>query len=444
MWQEPASGAGSIRRTARRRQRARRSSRAAAARTHRRADEPAPRRAVQPERRRRATACSAARSSATSRRWSARPCTARSTATVTAIVDGPARRRHARRGRRDRRPTRSRTLDVFELPITETETMRRSRARPASSAWAARRSRRPSSCVRPNDMPIDTVILNGCECEPYLTVRPPAHARGARSASSRGAADHRRRRRRRAHRHRRRGQQARRRRGARARQRATDVEVRRAADPLPAGRREAAHLRRARPGGAARQAARARRARSCTTSAPPRRSPRRSTQRKPLMERVVTVTGRRRQARQLPARSSARRSPTCVEIAGGLDRGRRARDRGRPDDRAARSASLDVPVVKGTSGVVALDRGEAAPAVDGDQPCIRCGRCVEACPMCLQPYAIGELRGPRAIWDDVRALLTRWTASSAAAALRLPDAPSARPAHQRSARRTLMAKGVKP
>ena len=44
--------------------------------------------------------------------------------------------------------------------------------------------------------------------------------------------------------------------------------------------------------------------------------------------------------------------------------------------------SLDVPVLKGTSGILALthrlaERPELA--------CIRCGRCLEACPMFLNP-----------------------------------------------------------
>jgi len=59
---------------------------------------------------------------------------------------------------------------------------------------------------------------------------------------------------------------------------------------------------------------------------------------------------------------------------------------------------LDVPVVKGMSGIVALTAAEAAPIVDADQPCIRCGRCVEACPMLLHPYAIANY-ADRRMWD---------------------------------------------
>ena len=54
-------------------------------------------------------------------------------------------------------------------------------------------------------------------------------------------------------------------------------------------------------------------------------------------------------------------------------------------------ASLDVPVTKAVSGMVVLE------ADDGDrrerpvQPCIRCAYCVEACPMHLNPSTLGLL-----------------------------------------------------
>jgi len=60
--------------------------------------------------------------------------------------------------------------------------------------------------------------------------------------------------------------------------------------------------------------------------------------------------------------------------------------------------SLDVPVVKGTSGIVALRKGEVGPVVVGDQPCIRCARCTRMCPMFLQPWAIG-IAANRHDWD---------------------------------------------
>lgn len=45
-----------------------------------------------------------------------------------------------------------------------------------------------------------------------------------------------------------------------------------------------------------------------------------------------------------------------------------------------------VPVMKGTSGVLVLDRASAAELEDRD--CIRCGRCIKACPMGLAPQRL--------------------------------------------------------
>lgn len=51
---------------------------------------------------------------------------------------------------------------------------------------------------------------------------------------------------------------------------------------------------------------------------------------------------------------------------------------------------LEVPVVKGTSGIVALPK-ELSSVFDESDVCIRCGRCVEVCPVFLQPYLLGTL-----------------------------------------------------
>lgn len=46
-------------------------------------------------------------------------------------------------------------------------------------------------------------------------------------------------------------------------------------------------------------------------------------------------------------------------------------------------SSLDVPIVKGTSGILCLTKEQAA--IPEESSCIRCGRCVQACPMRLTP-----------------------------------------------------------
>ncbi len=64
---------------------------------------------------------------------------------------------------------------------------------------------------------------------------------------------------------------------------------------------------------------------------------------------------------------------------------------------------LDVPVQKGTSGVVVLTRQylDANPTLS----CVRCGKCVEACPMGLMPNMIG-IYGERERYDDAE----KWNA----------------------------------
>ena len=52
-------------------------------------------------------------------------------------------------------------------------------------------------------------------------------------------------------------------------------------------------------------------------------------------------------------------------------------------------ADLATPVTKGTRAILALTRREVHPAPQ--TPCIHCGRCVEACPMGLNPMRLSKL-----------------------------------------------------
>lgn len=58
--------------------------------------------------------------------------------------------------------------------------------------------------------------------------------------------------------------------------------------------------------------------------------------------------------------------------------------------------SLDTPVIKSTNGVIFLAKSEIKPAEDAF--CIRCGRCVEACPLGLMPCMIA-LAVEKQKWD---------------------------------------------
>lgn len=107
---------------------------------------------------------------------------------------------------------------------------------------------------------------------------------------------------------------------------------------------------------------------------------------KPLVERVVTVTGR---SVIKPSNFLVRiGTPVSelIEAAGGLPEGTGKVISGGPMMGKA-LISLDVPVVKGTSGILLMTKAESKRAVV--QNCIRCATCSDACPMGLEPYLIG-------------------------------------------------------
>ncbi|MFH1093998.1 MAG: electron transport complex subunit RsxC [Candidatus Omnitrophota bacterium] len=107
--------------------------------------------------------------------------------------------------------------------------------------------------------------------------------------------------------------------------------------------------------------------------------------RKPLYERVVTVTGK---ILEKPANLKVRigtkfselinfchgtSSPAAKVIMGGPMMG-------------LAQFSTDMPVIKGTSGVLLLSENEAPDFKEG--PCIRCARCVDICPVGMLPFAL--------------------------------------------------------
>lgn len=107
----------------------------------------------------------------------------------------------------------------------------------------------------------------------------------------------------------------------------------------------------------------------------------------PLISRVVTVTGGIVKDPQNLLVRIGTPVQDLVEQCGGLTEPAVKALMGGPMMGVAQH-TLDVPVIKGTSGVVFLSKKEAA--LEEEQPCIRCGRCVNACPICLIPMDIAD------------------------------------------------------
>ncbi len=109
---------------------------------------------------------------------------------------------------------------------------------------------------------------------------------------------------------------------------------------------------------------------------------------KPLFERVVTVTGdglsnpsnlcvrMGTPVRQLVETCGGLPEDTCKVICGGPMMGKAL-------------VNLDVPVSKGTSGILLMGGQEARRSAV--QPCIRCAKCVAVCPMGLEPYLLATV-----------------------------------------------------
>jgi electron transport complex protein RnfC len=107
---------------------------------------------------------------------------------------------------------------------------------------------------------------------------------------------------------------------------------------------------------------------------------------RPLVERYVTVTGRGvKEPKNFLARIGTSFSQ-LIEEAGGLTDAAAKVIAGGPM-MGMSQYTLDVPVIKGTSGITVLPKSEVSTKPYG--PCIRCGRCIDACPMKLQPSYIG-------------------------------------------------------
>jgi electron transport complex protein RnfC len=108
----------------------------------------------------------------------------------------------------------------------------------------------------------------------------------------------------------------------------------------------------------------------------------------PLIERIVTVTGpgiSNPATLMIPLGTRLR---DVIEYCGGLTDDIRQVLLGGPM-MGSPQYDLDVPIMKGTSGILCLTRSQAPSR--REYPCIRCSACLDACPVFLNPSQLGAL-----------------------------------------------------
>jgi len=108
----------------------------------------------------------------------------------------------------------------------------------------------------------------------------------------------------------------------------------------------------------------------------------------PLIERIVTVSGRGVHKPQNLIVPVGTKLCDLLDACGGMTDDACEIISGGPMMGAAQ-ANLDAPVLKGTTGIVVLPKSECKSL--RSYPCIRCGHCLDSCPVFLDPQRLGDL-----------------------------------------------------
>lgn len=120
---------------------------------------------------------------------------------------------------------------------------------------------------------------------------------------------------------------------------------------------------------------------------------------KPLIDRVLTITGK---SMLNPSNYLVRLGTLLIDVVKQAD--------GIPDDTRKFIAggpmmgravvSLEIPVAKGSAGVLFMNEKEAKRI--HEKNCIRCAKCVFACPMGLEPYLLNQ-QCQHSMWSEAEA-----------------------------------------
>lgn len=120
---------------------------------------------------------------------------------------------------------------------------------------------------------------------------------------------------------------------------------------------------------------------------------------KPLIERVVTVTGEGiKEPKNLMVKIGTLISDLIDECGGFKTEVAKVISGGPMMGFAL--YSLDVPVTKGTSGILVIPE-EGVEHAEDFGPCIRCGRCIDICPMGLMPSMLSVL-AEKGFYEDAK------------------------------------------
>ena len=103
---------------------------------------------------------------------------------------------------------------------------------------------------------------------------------------------------------------------------------------------------------------------------------------KPLVERITTVTGCVKEPGNLRLRVGTRYEDAIAACGGLLDCARKVFAGGPMTGLCA--ADLEATATKATNGIIAFDEQQAKAMIES--ACIRCARCVHVCPIGLHPY----------------------------------------------------------